>query len=780
MRHKPGHLRIEGLSAKDRAMRLMTLPLAFLVSGLLSLPWNFPAADPAPQAPVRKPTGIKKRVPWTTSRVKGSPEPPAPYRVEPAFPKLKFFEPLDLAAAPGNDRLFVAERKGKIYSFPNNPQADQAELLLDLGKTTYGFTFHPQFATNGYFYVTYLVDPVKELPQGTRLARFQVRRDNPLRADPASEKLLFEWPSGGHNGGCLKFGPDGYLYVVTGDGSGIADELQTGQDVSDVLASILRLDVDRPDPGKAYGIPQDNPFVNTPGVRPEIWAYGLRQAWKMSFDRATGELWAGEVGQDLWEMVLRIQRGGNYGWSVTEGTHPFRPERKRGPTPILPPVVEHHHSEFRSITGGFHYRGTRLKELTGAYVYGDFDTGRVWALRHDGNKVTWHQELVDTPLRIVSFGEDHAGEIYLVDFIGGALHRLAPAPKAADTTQAFPRKLSETGLFASTRDHQPAPGLIPYTVNAQLWSDHATKERYLALPGTSRIEYNAVEYPQPAPGAPRGWRFPDGTVLVKTFFLEMERGNPASRRRLETRLLHFEQLGGTEEVGDQYWRGYTYVWNDDQADATLLDAGGLDRTFSIRDPHAPGGVRQQTWHFPSRAECTLCHTMPAKFSLGVNTLQMNKDHDYGGVVANQLRTLEHLGLFTKPLPAPPEQLPRLGNYEDESLDLNQRARAYLHANCAHCHMKWGGGNAEFQLLATLDLKDLGIVNTRPGQGSFDIPDARVLVPGEPARSLLYHRMTRLGLGRMPHVASSVVDDKAVKLLHDWIKQLPVQDGPGKD
>jgi uncharacterized repeat protein (TIGR03806 family) len=338
---------------------------------------------------------------------------------------------------------------------------------------------------------------------------------------------------------------------------------------------------------------------------------------------------------------------------------------------------------------------------------------------------------------------------------------------------AFPRKLSETGLFASTKDHQPAAGLIPYSVNAQLWSDGATKERFLAIPENGKIQYNAIEYPQPAPGAPRGWKFPDGTVVVKTFLLEMEKGNARSRKRLETRILHFQQLGGSEEVGDQYWRGYTYVWNNEQTDATLLDAAGLDRTYALKDKDAPGGVRQQTWHFPSRAECTLCHTMPAKYVLGVNTMQLNKDHDYGdGRVANQLRTFEHLGLFTKPLTASPEKLPRLADYDDPKFSLNQRARSYLHANCSHCHMKWGGGNAEFQLLATLPLEDTGTVGVRLTHGTFDLKDPRVLVPGEPERSMMLHRMKLLGLGRMPHVASSVVDDKAVRLIHDWIKQLP--------
>jgi uncharacterized repeat protein (TIGR03806 family) len=728
----------------------------------------------AKEAASPRKSGLESRVAWTTSKVRGSPDPPTPYRIRPAFPKLKFYEPLALVAAPQGDRLFVAERPGAIYSFANDRNTDERELFLDLKKTVYGLAIHPNFKKNRFVYVTYVLDPAEPDVRGTRVSRFTADADDPLHCDPATEQVVIEWPSGGHNGGCLKFGPDGYLYIVTGDGSGIADERQTGQDLSDLLASILRIDVDHPEQGKHYGIPADNPFVKRKGARGEIWAYGVRQVWKMSFDRETGELWGGEVGQDLWESVLRIERGGNYGWSVREGSHPFRPERPSGPTPILSPVVEHHHAAFRSLTGGYVYRGRRLAELQGAYIYGDYDTGRVWALRYDGSKVTWQQELVDTPLRIVDFGEDREGEIYLLDFIGGVIYELELAP-SRQPAPAFPRKLSETGLFASTREHRPAAGLIPYSVNAPLWSDHAHKERFLALPGKSKIAFDAVEYPQPAPGAPRGWRFPDGTVAVKTFSLEMEQGNPASRRRLETRILHFEQLAGSEEVGDQYWRGYTYVWNDDQSDAELLDAAGADRTYTIADPSAPNGRREQTWHFPSRAECTLCHTMPAKYVLGLNTLQLNRDFDYGGVVANQLATLEHLGVFTEPLPERPEELPKLADYADEAIDLDARARSYLHSNCSHCHMKWGGGNADFQLLATLPLDETGIVGVRPGHGSFGVDDARLLAPGDPGRSMIVERMAKLGLGRMPHVASSVVDEPAVRLIREWIEQMRVSD-----
>jgi uncharacterized repeat protein (TIGR03806 family) len=741
-----------------RALKLSLPFLAVLVIG-------FPVAGLADKSSPARPLSLTKRVPWTTSRIKGSPEPPPAYRVEVAFPKIKFFEPLELTAAPGTNRLFVAQRPGKVHSFVADPKSTQADLLIDLKKIVYGLAFHPKFASNGYFYVTYIVDPSKEEPKGTRVSRFTAKGDPP-RADLSSEKIILEYPSGGHNGGCLRFGPDGYLYIGTGDGSGIADQLQTGQDLSDLLGSILRIDVDRTEAGLNYAIPKDNPFVKMKGARPEVYAYGLRQPWKYSFDRKTGELWCGEVGQDLWEMVYRINKGGNYGWSVMEGSHPFRPERKKGPTPILKPIIEHHHADFRSLTGGYVYHGSRLKGLTGMYVYGDFDTGRVWAFHYDGKKVSRHGELLTSSLRIVAWGEDNKGELYLLDWVGGQIHRLVKAPEVKQTN-TFPRKLSETGLFTSTKDLAPAPGLIPYSVNAQLWSDNASKERFLAIPGLGQIEFDTVEYPQPAPGAPRGWRFPNGTVAVKTFFLETDKG----KRRLETRILHFEKLAGSEEVGDQYWRGYTYVWNDDQTDADLLDARGLDRTYTIKDAAAPGGSRKQTWHFPSRAECTLCHTMPAKFVLGLNTHQLNREHDYGGMKANQLKAWEGLGLFTKPLPAAPEKLPRLADYDDPKVDTATRARSYLQSNCAHCHMKWGGGNTEFQLLFTLKLADMGIVNVRPAHGDFALKDPKILKPGKPEESLLYHRMTITGLGRMPHVASSVVDEKGVKLVRDWIRQM---------
>lgn len=776
-------------------MRWFMLLVVVMLAGLASWQFETPAADTPQEKPVRKAFGLEKRVPWTTSKVIGSPEPPPPYKTELAFPKLpKFEEPLDMTFAPGTNRLFVAERWGKIHSFVNKKDVDKADLALEfkgakdskgepMKQVIYAIAFHPKFKDNGYIFVTWIPNPEKEgLPKGTRVSRFTVKGEPPV-ADLASEKIIIEWPNGGHNGGCLKFGPNGYLYIVTGDGSGIADEFQIGQDLGSIFSKMLRIDVDKGAPGRVsagrnYSIPKDNPFVNTKGARPEVYAYGLRQLWRFSFDRKTGDCWGGEVGQDLWEMIYKIEKGGNYGWSVMEGTHDFRPERTKGPTPIVKPVVEHSHSDFRSITGGFVYHGKRLKELEGQYLYGDFDTGRVWALHTTERKLeykpgffhTLGRELARTTYRVICFAEDATGELYFVDFTGGGIHQLVKAP-AVKTQTAFPRKLSETGIFASTKDHKVAPGLIPYSVNAQLWGDHAEKERFIGIPGNGQIGFDDITYPQPSPGAPPGWKFPDGTVLVKTFSMDMERGNPLSRKRLETRLLHFQQFPGTQEYGDQYWRGYTYVWNDDQTDAELLDEKGADRLLKIK---AGDKTVEQNYRFPSRAECTLCHTNAAKFALGVSTMQMNRDHVYpspdrkGGVIANQLATLEHIGVFSKKLPAAPKKLAKLADFNDESLPVDVRARSYLHSNCSHCHIKWGGGNAEFKLLVTLPLAEMGIVNVPPAHGNFKIDGAKLLVPGHPEKSMILERMKMTGLGRMPHIGSRAVDEKAAKIVHDWI------------
>src|ERR1019366_4091917 len=439
------------------------------------------------------------------------------------------------------------------------------------------------------------------------------------------------------------------------------------------LSKILRIDVDREEAGKPYAIPPDNPFIKTPRARPEIGAYGFRNPWRMSFDRQTGDLWVGDVGWEAWEMVYRVQKGCNYGWSVMEGPQSVRPEAKRGPPPILPPALSFPHTEAASITGGYVYRGKRLKDLAGVYLCGDWVTRKIWGTRFDGDKIVWQKELAVGKERVVAFGEDHDKEIYFVNHDEkGSIHRLAPNEAVKDYRADFPRKLSETGLFKSVKEHSLAAGIVPFSVNAERWADHASLQRFVALPGTSTAKIYDNRPPWPDD---RGEvQFPTDGVLAKTFTLQMERGNPKSRRRLETQILHFDGVN---------WKGYTYAWNEEQTDATLVDAKGLDRPLTVLDAKAPGGKREQRWHYPSRAECMTCHNSWAGYTLGFNAAQLNKDHDYAGTIDNQLRTLQHVGLATflqrdwskgteKPRDRPKE---KLADPLDTSATLEDRARA---------------------------------------------------------------------------------------------------------
>jgi len=704
----------------------------------------------------------EQRTPWTTSRITGSPTPPAPYKTERVFPNLKFDRPVLLSAAPGTERLFVAELKGKIYSFENRPDVERLDLFVDMTKASspstrvYGLAFHPKYASNRLCYICYIIGD--KLENGTLVSRFKVTGDDVPQVDLASEEVVLRWRSGGHNGGCLKFGPDGYLYISTGDGGPAfpPDPLESGQDVTNVRSSILRIDVDRQAGDLPYSIPADNPFVDAENARGEVWAYGFRNPWRMSFDPVSKALWVGDVGWELWEMIYRVERGGNYGWSLVEGRQPVHQERMRGPTPILPPTVEHSHIEARSITGGYVYRGQWLKDLVGAYIYGDYVTGKIWGVRHDGEQVTWQKELVDTPLQIICFGVDHSGELYIVGY-GGTIHVLEPQQQAS-ANDNFPQMLSETGLFSSVKDHEVAPGIIPYSINAEPWADGATAERFVALPGDSKL--GVYETSNAQIGYLKGnWKYPTDAVLMKTILLEQEEGNPRSRRRLETQILHYDV---------DTWRGYTFAWNDEQTDATLVPTDGLDRSFKVIDPDAPGGQRVQAWRFPSRNACIICHTTRGGSIYGFKPAQLDKDHDYGGVIENQLRALEQYGLFAEPV----EKTRKLPNPHDPSVDLEDRARAYLHVNCAHCHQRGGGGTAAIELPYKLSIERTHLLDARPTQGTFGIHSAEVLAPGDPYRSVFYYRMAKLGRGRMPYLGSSRIDPAGLKLIHDWIAGMP--------
>ena len=697
-----------------------------------------------------KPFGLKKREPWATSRVVGTPEPPPPYTVRRAYPQLKFKNPVFIAQEPETDRLFVAELAGKIFSFSKtNPTPESKQLFLDTKRQIYAFSFHSKYQENGHVFVFSPNDPNdKSKEKQSRVSRFQTNLEHPRTTSLDSEKVIIEWLAGGHNGGEAIIGPDGYLYISTGDSTSGSDPKATGQGVDDLFSVIMRIDVDNPDEGKAYSIPKDNPFVNYPGARPEVWAHGFRNPWRLSFDR-DGNLWCGDVGQDLWEMIWLVEKGGNYGWSVQEGSYPFHPNKKQGPGPISPPIVEHHHSECRSITGGYVYEGQKHPELNGVYFYGDYEYGMIWGFRYDGKKAVEKRVLADTSLRIPTFGVTRDGEILLMDHPSGELYELVKAP-AAEANREFPRQLSETGLFASAKDHKLATGVVPFSVNTPQWIDNGVKQRFVALPGESKIKFGGT------------WGFDDGTVAAETISLEMEIGNPKSQRRIETRILVKQQ---------NHWLGYSYLWNDEQTDASLIEARGRDLTLTISDNRAPGGKREQTWHIPSRNECMFCHSRAATFVLGLRTVQMNKDHDYGGVIDNQLRSFDHAGIFTAPIKKKPSEFNSLQNPYDESADVDVRARAYLHVNCSICHVSDGGGNARMVLKHDTKIEDTKLVNEKPMHGNFGLADANLVTPGDPFASVLFYRLSKLGRGRMPHIGSNLTDRRGLELMHDWILQL---------
>ena len=360
--------------------------------------------------------------------------------IVPAFPSLSFQQPTDIQnAGDGSNRLFVCEKTGRIRVFANSSSVAESEVFLDISSRVItpsemgllGLAFHPDYETNGYFYLNYNTD--KNGDHITRISRFSVSAADPDRADPNSELILYEFvqPFDNHNGGQVAFGPDGYLYIATGDGGSGNDPQNNGQDLRTPLGKILRIDVDNPAAPLNYSIPDSNPFAGNSEYTQEIYAWGLRNPWRISFDTETGRLWAGDVGQNLFEEIDIIEKGGNYGWRVMEGFHCFNRNNPNVPgtscdsTSLISPVWEYSHADGgnTSITGGYVYHGGSIPLLQGAYVYADLGSGRVWALREDGGPY-FTTLLEDTELTITTFGVDEAQEMYFGAF-NGRLYKLA-------------------------------------------------------------------------------------------------------------------------------------------------------------------------------------------------------------------------------------------------------------------------------------------------------------------------------------------------------------------
>ena len=751
----------------------------------------------------------------STVVLSGTPEPPSPWRLKRLYPGYTPAYPIMARAvppAPGiTPRLMVIHQEAPygptvVSVVDDQPGQTEKAIVRQVLKTprdgtAYDLAFHPGYPDKPYVYIGWNgpVDNGKRKSKASRVTRYTFRPGgSPTLAEATT---ILEWESDGHNGAALCFAPDGLLLVTSGDGTADSDNDEMGQRTDTLQAKLLRVDVDKPAAGKPYGIPVDNPFVKDSRYAPETYAYGLRNPWRVCADRASGQIWVGNNGQDMYEQAYLISKGANYGWSVVEGSHAFRQNRQPGPTPISKPTIDHHPAQFRSLTGGEVVPpGGCLPDLAGAYVYGDYSTGRIWAMRHDTRAPEWHRELVDTPLQISGFFFNSAGDLVILDHNAkGGLYTLEKRP-AGEKTPPFPTDLAATGLFTAVAGHRVAPGLVPYQVAAPFWSDGMHKVRYLAVP-LDPVTGQAGKAVMTGKG---GWNFPDGTVIVKSFAATLEETRPEQRLWIETRLLIRQQ---------NEWAGYSYRWDEAGRSATLVGGAGEDRTLITRGPG--GEEKSQLWHYPSRAECMVCHSRAANFVLGLCTLQANTVADYPAGKRGQLEALQGLGLLVPDgdwtttarerlrvrgkglqeaaleafvtalspqpgqragqggglLPKPASSYPALVDPHDNQHNLDLRARSWLHSNCSACHQDAGGGNSRINLEFGTPLAQTGLVGEKPVHASFDLPEARLIAPGVPGRSVLLHRITIRGAGQMPPLASHRADERGVRLIHEWISRM---------
>jgi len=674
-----------------------------------------------------------------------------------AFPNLTFNNAVGLYQVPGDDsRWFVLEQGGSVRVFDNVQNVANHTEYIGVSVTIgggegglLGLAFHPDFRTNGEVFLSYTFDDPADNPdQGLQsyISRFTAANpdDSTLPNTSREDLLVLDQPASNHNGGGIAFGPDGYLYIGFGDGGGGDDQYLNAQNTDTLLGSMLRLDVDNVPIGASYGIPPDNPFAASSGCGDagcrEIYAWGLRNPWRWSFDRQTGDLWLGDVGQGQLEEVDRIERAGNYGWPEREGTRNYCPSpHVCGFAGLIDPVTEYGRSLGITVTGGYVYRGAAIPELQGRFLFGDHDSGRIWAIQYDnqGNALPIDQlELANnTSLSISSFGEGNDGELYVLDRGGnGRIHQIVQS-SGTGTSNPPARLLSATGCVEPGNPSQPTVGMIPFDINVAFWSDNALKQRWMALPDGQTI----------AVGDDGDWSFPEGSVLMKHFRL--------GGTLIETRLLKHHEGGE--------WAGYTYEWNDAGTDATLV-IGGKSKT-----------IDDQQWYFPSGSDCLRCHTQSAGRSLGSETAQMNRDVVYPGTGrrAYQLTTLDAIGLFDGPLGGLPDDHARLPDPDDTDNDVTDRARAYLHVNCAQCHRPNGPVPVNIDFRYDTAFAETNLCDVAPTRGDVGIANARRLAPGEPQRSEMLARMSRRDAVAMPPLASNIADPLGVGLIEDWIESL---------
>jgi uncharacterized repeat protein (TIGR03806 family) len=706
--------------------------------------------NPPPPQPPPPNSGLDSR-PANASCVAGDrPSQSVALGTERAFASLPpFTNPVLLLQAPNDaSRWFVVEQGGVVRAFANQVGVASSVVFVDITARVrsggeqglLGLAFHPDFPSDPRAYLSY-TNATSGLV--SRVSEFRTR-DGGSTLDPASERVLLSvpQPATNHNGGHIAFGPDGFLYVGLGDGGSGGDPWGTfgnGQNLQTLLGKMLRIDVVSATGAVPYRIPADNPHAGNAlcsagtGAQacPEIYAYGFRNPWRWSFDPGSGDLWVGDVGQGALEEVNRVGRGGNYGWRCFEGTNAFNANCGPNAASSLPPVAQYGRSAGQSVTGGFVYRGSAVPALTGRYVFGDFVTGRIWHIARETAPTLTVGAGFDSGLSIASFGQGLDHELYVLHY-GGTVHRLVAGATGGGSVAT---QLSATGCVLAGDATRPAAGLIPYSPNAAFWSDGAGKERFLALPNGATIRV----------AADGDLEFPVGTVLVKNFRL--------GTLIVETRLFMRHT--------DGEWAGYTYEWNAQGTDASRVIGG---KTASIAG---------QAWVYPSEAQCLACHTEAAGRSLGLELAQLNGVFTYPqtGRTANQVVSLNTIGLFSPAVTTAPSALPSMPDPYGTAGSLGERARAYLHTNCAQCHRPNGGTPTDLDLRYTTVIGSTNACDRSPQAGDLGIAGARIIAPGDAARSVLVARSNRRDALGMPPLASTLVDTAGVALLASWVNSL---------
>lgn len=687
----------------------------------------------------------------------------------PWFTTLALKQPIQLLTLPdGSDKMVAVQRPGTIRVFDNNKDVATSTLVLDISKNVYtageggllSAAFHPKFKQNRKVYVSYTQAPV---PVVSTILEFVLDANNV--AILSTQRVVFQLQQPtytNHKGGQIYFDNSGMLLLGFGDGGSANDPNGNGQNNKTMLAKMLRIDVDHKDAGKEYAIPKDNPFVNNPAYLPEIFATGLRNPWRFSVDRLTGQIWTGDVGQDKWEEVDIVEKGKNYGWNTMEATHCFKPKVDCDQTGLTMPIVEYSHTVGVSITGGYVYRGSQQKSLYGAYIFADYNDGLFFSVTKNGAAYKLTQ-LLKAPVSPVAFGEDRDGELYVVQLFGaaGTVFKIVETKSTPPPGPAFPLTLMATKCFPDLQNLIPAPGMLQYEVNSPLWSDGATKKRWLVLPKSIVLpnQPGPVLLPDDDNAA---WQLPVGTLIVKHFGL-----GDGGKTPVETRFARRDA---------DAWSYYSYRWRKDGTDADLQLGGGGQVDWNITKNALPS---VQTWHYPTSSQCVLCHKAAgsiAEQALGLRTTQINRAAQWGPLTSNQLTVFSQGGLFKQlnvQAKAHGAQFPVDLTQPVAAGNLEATARSWLASNCASCHRPQGAAPSDMDLRWAVPLSATATCNLPPQNGNVDGKATAIIAPGQPDKSALWLRLNAKPDDGwfMPQIAVSIAQPGVTEMLSAWIKSL---------